>query len=213
MSPRRPDRPLWEQPKDRMDEGQDYPWPLRVEKPLRASIPEADLMDLAARVAPAGRGAVVDLPQQREVTSPMDDFMNRFHLPPWNFHPKNSGLIEQEGGPLDVASDNVNTNIISFTIPMHTSGVIRWIGYNSGTFASNIFWSLLLSDSPVFGWTEFNLQRGTVSAPKEVMVPVHHEQRIIFRVRNNSGAQITVSAYISGWFWPHAGHPAYHQFP
>ena len=156
-----------------------------------------------ARVSPL---ADIDKPVHPHPTllDPIELFLSKFSLPPLNFFPKGAANIEREALSQTVAI-GATADLIDFTLPDHTLGVIKSIGHTSDLFAATVIWDLLLSGVPVTGWTRFSLQRGSLLQPHPTTIPVTHMQRVLFRVVNNSEAIITVSALLSGWYWAHSG--------
>ncbi|MGE0347375.1 MAG: hypothetical protein AB7N73_15015 [Gemmatimonadales bacterium] len=118
------------------------------------------------------------------------------------------------------ARDSANTPALfptaTFTLPSGNVGVIRSISIlaNNLLVTSDVVWTLLFNEAPVFGWNRLTINpraAGSVEVswtPEETYIPVPENARIDFSVRVNDGGTYQVSVAVHGWMYATALHVA-----
>jgi hypothetical protein len=90
-------------------------------------------------------------------------------------------------------------NILDIKIGNNATGVITGFGQGFGTlgaFAATITWSVLLNDGAFDGWSNFFLQRGSLTEPVNPQLFIPPNGRVRVQVFNGSAGAIDAQAML-----------------
>jgi len=136
-------------------------------------------------------------------TSPI---VETIQFPRRHFMPYEATPFDKDGTVLySVASTNVD--ILSFTLPLNSRGVIKGIGQGAATGdtalvfgTGNTVWTLLINGVPVVDWGNVTLQRGTVQIPSPVTIDLSNGSNIVMRI-SSPDTNFRVYTRLVGWYW------------
>ena len=140
------------------------------------------------------------------VTADTSTLVDRTQLPRRHFMPVEATSFDKHASITYSVAD-VQTDIISLTLPQNSRGVVKMIGQGTDTagtllaFNETTYWGLFINNVPVIDWGRVNIQRGTIISPAPVTIDVFSGAIITLKIISASTVSFRAVGRLMGWYW------------